>query len=117
MTQTTEAIVRKLIALGTAAMMVASLSAIAVVRADHRNGTKLASGKSTGQVQGLDNGGSSGGNESSGATGEGAASATGASGGAAAGATGAATGAAKGATGSAAAPNGKHYVPNSGTDC
>ncbi|MBA3654526.1 MAG: hypothetical protein H0W70_10075, partial [Actinobacteria bacterium] len=53
-----EAVLRKVIALGTAAMLVASLSAIAVVRADHRNApTRLASGGRTANgLQGLDEG-------------------------------------------------------------
>src|SRR5919197_1177754 len=91
MSQATAAVVRKLIALGSAAMMVGSLSAIAVVRADHRNRpSKLAAGNSSAnQSLGLENSTGGGGNENStgagnGNSGEGLSGATG-SGGAASG--------------------------------
>ncbi len=119
MSQAMEAVVRKLIALGTAAMMVASLSAIAVVRADHRNRpARLAAGnKNAGQSLGLDNGSTGAGATDSGALSGATGEASGAVSGTNGAATGAATGAAKRATGAGAGAATGRIAPSTGTNC
>jgi ABC-type branched-subunit amino acid transport system substrate-binding protein len=101
-------------------MMVASLSAIAVVRADHRNApNRLAAGASNANDQSLSGVESSGSGDASGgasdATGSADESLTGASG-----SSGAASGASSGAkTATGAAKSGAtgHIAPSSGTNC
>lgn len=115
MTETNSVLVKAL-AVGTAAIMIATLSALAVVRADNRtNGgsTNLAAsstGGSGGASQVLGEQVTSGDGTTAGES-----TATGSSTGAAAGGT-ATAGGAKAAT-AATGPGGKKIVPSSGTDC
>jgi ABC-type branched-subunit amino acid transport system substrate-binding protein len=113
-----EPVLVKVLSIGTAAVLVATLSALAVVRADNRTnggGTALsASGGTSGGTSGGETevlGEQITGDAGTGATGAGATSGA-AGGGAAAGPTGA-----KASGPAAAGPGGKKIVPSTGTDC
>ncbi|MDQ1374995.1 MAG: branched-chain amino acid transport system substrate-binding protein [Actinomycetota bacterium] len=113
-----EPVLLKAMAIGTAALMVAALSAIAVVRADNRtNGSgNVAAGQQAGanssQTEVL---GESVTNDGSGATGSAAGGAT--TGGATGPAAAAGTKTAAAKAGTAAGPGGGRLVAHSGTDC
>lgn len=119
MSHAQEAILRKVIALACAATMVASLSAIAVVRADRRNGPTVAAGASntSDQLQGLDQGSGDVGTGVSGAGDAVADDATGSAPAAASGATGAARNTGAATPGAAASAGTKKILPSSGTNC
>jgi ABC-type branched-subunit amino acid transport system substrate-binding protein len=118
MREAIEPTLRKALALGTAAMLVATLSALAVVRADNRNGgTDLAAGGQSGSFSSEASGGPT---DVAGVQYE--AGTDGAVGGATGGGDGATSGGPTGggATGgraTAAGPGGQRIVPSSGTDC
>ncbi|MEY2475999.1 MAG: branched-chain amino acid transport system substrate-binding protein [Actinomycetota bacterium] len=118
MRERVEPVLIKVLSIGTAAVLVATLSALAVVRADNRTnggGTALsASGGTSGGTSGGETevlGEQITGDAGTGATGAGATSGA-AGGGAAAGPTGA-----KASGPAAAGPGGKKIVPSTGTDC
>jgi ABC-type branched-subunit amino acid transport system substrate-binding protein len=68
MSDVTQAVLRKTMAIVAAVMIVTTLSAISIVRADHRGGSNVAAGKNAGSSSFADTGGSDGGDTGGGAT-------------------------------------------------
>jgi ABC-type branched-subunit amino acid transport system substrate-binding protein len=116
MRESFEPTLRKVLALGTACLMVATLSALAVVRADNRSDGS--SNLAAGSVSGSSGSESGDGTEVAGVQYEAGQSATAAGGGATGGAAaGTAGGGATKSGAAAATAGGKKLVPSTGTDC
>jgi ABC-type branched-subunit amino acid transport system substrate-binding protein len=123
MSEVTQAILRKTMAIVSAVLIVTTLSAISIVRADHRAGNNVAAGKNSSFQPGDTGGGSAGGGDlggDTGGTGSGGGSVSGASGSSAGGSSAAGGGstATGGGSGPAAATGSDpRLLPHKGTDC